>query len=267
MKTKELFFTLAWTIGVATTVCASGAVRQAMTGGTPEERAAILEEQTRRNGGTVRIGGKGKVLIVHRLSSDMAAAVDRPVAMLGRALRIDIERTVASEEFSVDNAEKLVAASGAQAVVFIVDSSLLPPTLIAPEARWAVVNVAPIFAGVEEERRSCRLGVAFLRTACRLLGSDASRFATSCLAPAGTVADFDRLDKCFITVDTMIAMLQYIEHIGLRPYQIKSYRDACEDGDAPAPTNDVQKAIWEKVKADKERGPTNPITIQPPKAK
>ena len=27
----------------------------------------------------------------------------------------------------------------------------------------------------------------------------------------------------------------------------------------PAPTNEYQKAIWEQVKADKERGPTNPI--------
>ena len=44
-----------------------------------------------------------------------------------------------------------------------------------------------------------------------------------------------------------------------------SYHKACEEGWAPAPTNEVQKAIWEQVKADKERGPTNPIKIEPPK--
>ena len=32
-----------------------------------------------------------------------------------------------------------------------------------------------------------------------------------------------------------------------------------------AQTNDVQKAIWEKVQAKKERGPARPITIPPPK--
>jgi hypothetical protein len=29
----------------------------------------------------------------------------------------------------------------------------------------------------------------------------------------------------------------------------------------------MQKAIWEQVKADKERGPTNPIKIPMPKKK
>ena len=29
----------------------------------------------------------------------------------------------------------------------------------------------------------------------------------------------------------------------------------------PAPTNEYQKAICEQVKADKERGPTNPINF------
>ena len=30
-------------------------------------------------------------------------------------------------------------------------------------------------------------------------------------------------------------------------------------------TNEFQKTIWEQAKADGGRGPTNPITIQPPK--
>ena len=46
-----------------------------------------------------------------------------------------------------------------------------------------------------------------------------------------------------------------------------SYKRACIEGWAPAPTNDIQKAIWEQAKADKERGPTNPIKIPPPKKK
>jgi len=46
-----------------------------------------------------------------------------------------------------------------------------------------------------------------------------------------------------------------------------TYRRACHLGWAPPPTNDVQRAIWEKIKAEKERGPTKPITIPPPNAK
>ena len=37
------------------------------------------------------------------------------------------------------------------------------------------------------------------------------------------------------------------------------YRKACEEGWAPQPTNDVQKAIWDKVHAM----PTEPLKIKP----
>ncbi len=44
-------------------------------------------------------------------------------------------------------------------------------------------------------------------------------------------------------------------------------RDACpyqrRRGDTP-PTNEYHRAIWEQVRADKERGPAKPIAIRPP---
>jgi hypothetical protein len=46
-----------------------------------------------------------------------------------------------------------------------------------------------------------------------------------------------------------------------------SYRQACSEGWAPAPTNDAQRVFYEQAKADKERGPTNPIKIPMPKKK
>ena len=42
-----------------------------------------------------------------------------------------------------------------------------------------------------------------------------------------------------------------------------TYRQACIEGWAPAPTNDVQKAIWEKVHSEKERGPSHGLKISP----
>lgn len=55
--------------------------------------------------------------------------------------------------------------------------------------------------------------------------------------------------------------------VGVKMLRFATYRQACRGGWAPPPTNDIQRAIWEQVKADKERGPTNAITIQPPNAK
>ena len=63
------------------------------------------------------------------------------------------------------------------------------------------------------------------------------------------------------------AVLTAAKARAITPVPRTTYRRACYEGWAPAPTNEFQKAIWEKVKADRERGPTTPITIPPPTQK
>lgn len=52
--------------------------------------------------------------------------------------------------------------------------------------------------------------------------------------------------------------------VGFEPAVVATYLTACREGWAPAPTNDFQRAIWERALSEKERGPTNPIRILPP---
>jgi hypothetical protein len=54
---------------------------------------------------------------------------------------------------------------------------------------------------------------------------------------------------------------------GVCPELLAGYRKVMKIGWTLAPTNEYQKAICEQVKADKERGPTNPIKIPMPKKK
>ena len=49
----------------------------------------------------------------------------------------------------------------------------------------------------------------------------------------------------------------------MKPYRLTTYRKACEEGWANPPTNDVQKAIWDKVHAL----PTEPLKIKPEEKK
>ena len=51
---------------------------------------------------------------------------------------------------------------------------------------------------------------------------------------------------------------KYMEKCGVTPLRIATYRQACREGWAPAPTNDVQKAIWDKVHAI----PKSPMKIE-----
>ena len=265
MNRRELAIAALATTTAFATICAA---RSDTSQPTPEERAARQAEYVRMNGGILKIGGEGRVEVLHSLPPDMAKELDAPLAMLRKVLNVEMSLRRRDGGFSVAEAGRLAKEAGGNVTVFVVDDKSLPPTLVAPEERWAAVNVAALMQGAADDAaRSRRLRMAFLRTACRVLGADASKFKTSCLFPAGSVSDLDRLEGGFITVDTMMSMLQYIERVGLKQYRLKTYRDACEDGEAPAPTNDVQRAVWEQVQADKERGPSNPITIQPPNQK
>ncbi len=67
--------------------------------------------------------------------------------------------------------------------------------------------------------------------------------------------------------DPVMRMVNGAMARGIDTVRTDTYRRACQEGWAPAPTNDVQRAIWEQVRADKERGPTKPITISPPNKK
>lgn len=42
-----------------------------------------------------------------------------------------------------------------------------------------------------------------------------------------------------------------------------TYRQACIEGWAAHPTNDVQRVVWKSVINERRRGPTNPIRILP----
>jgi hypothetical protein len=46
--------------------------------------------------------------------------------------------------------------------------------------------------------------------------------------------------------------------MGVTPTLVAHYRQACKQGWAPAPTNDVQRAIWNKV----HELPSDPIKIK-----
>ena len=66
-----------------------------------------------------------------------------------------------------------------------------------------------------------------------------------------------------IPVDMVNYYQEYLKTLGVTTRAVTSYKTACKEGWAPAPTNDVQRAIWDKVHAM----PTAPIKIKPEEKK
>ena len=145
--------------------------------------------------------------------------------------------------------------------LYIIDDDKLPMSLVAPEGRWAFVNVAPLAAGRGEKPQffNARVRKEIARVAGILFGGIGSGYRGNLMSFATSAADLDKRDSERIPADVVMRSSSFLLGIGVRPFRRTSYRRACQEGWAPAPTNDVQKAIWDQV----HQLPTEPIKIKP----
>ena len=145
------------------------------------------------------------------------------------------------------------------AVVFISDSAQ-PPSVIVPEERYAVVNFAKYTTGLklpaDEAKYKRRCARAALKAFVLLCGGGSSRYPGH-VASAQTPQELDFAhDK--LPIDIQDSVKKYLGAAGVTPVKRTIYQRACQEGWAPPPTNDVQRAIWNKVHAI----PDKPITIE-----
>ena len=210
---------------------------------------------------------KGAIVFVDTQSelnpSNITVAIQRLKEHLSRY-------TFKIEKSSSDEPLKLKKKYNANILIVIVNDDKTPPLLSAPDECWAIVNVKRLKEKLNNEfavkkffEPRCRKQI--MRAFACAAGGIGSSFPGNIMS----VSNIPDLDLCeeFMPFDKVSVFKRHMSSVGVLPAKYVSYRKACQEGWAPAPTNDVQKAIWERVKADKERGPTNPIEIPMPKKK
>ena len=144
----------------------------------------------------------------------------------------------------------------ANAAIYIVDDGALPMSLVAMEAHWGVMNVAELEGAKQFDGEFARVAIA-------TLGAGVSQYKVSPMQPVSTPTDLDDIIKPVITMDSGMSMNHNLEKIGVTKSKMTTYLKACQEGWAPEPTNEYQRVIWEKVKAEQSEKPTNPIRILP----
>lgn len=156
---------------------------------------------------------------------------------------------------------------GAKGAIWAVDAPDLPVVLAAAEDGWGILNVKPLLEGASsDEVANVRVARELNRLFGLLNGCCSTMMIPQCvMRPVHSVAGLDALLTSSFSPESYTKISTFMKEAGYLTARRDTYYGACQEGWAPAPTNDVQKAIWEKVKSDKERGPTNPITIPPPK--
>ena len=180
----------------------------------------------------------------------------------GRMSAAEIEAAIAP--FSVRekyNVRLATDGAGATAVLTIIDTPGQPTVLVATEEHWATVNLADIVSDLPGENAKKKFFVSrarklVVKALSLLCGGGSSQFEGN-LMNAAKIRDLDRVDED-VPEDMFDRYEKYLKKLGVTKKETATYRKACKEGWAPQPTNDVQKAIWEKVHAI----PKNPMKIE-----
>lgn len=228
---------------------------------TREEAKARHEKMMmRRYGGVVRKAGSahGRFVFVNAQSRVGDADFKRVMEVIDEKIFLTCEYAKATVAKPWNPSGEIKSLKADMAVV-VVDSDDVPALLTAPEARWAVVNVRPLADGCDGEALSHRVRVEMLR-AFALIGGAAFMQMDPVVMMGNVLSakDLDMIREEGFGVDVAYAISKRLPELGVTPWKETTYKRACEEGWAPAPTNEVQQAIWDKVHAI----PDQPLKIK-----
>lgn len=139
-------------------------------------------------------------------------------------------------------------------VITVSDNETAPSILIAPEAPWAGVNIHAIATdNPKPDVLRARLQKEIWRAFMFVCGAANSSMQPCIMRPILRAKDLDDHPVCQPCPEPINKVMQMANHLGIHEKNVTTYRDACEQGWAPAPTNDVQKKIWEQYKKPETR--------------
>lgn len=219
----------------------------------PADAVTCRERMLRATGGFVDKAAVGKIVVVN---------AQRRIG--GATVRAVVDKLVFQTKFAVEVVDTgafsmFARPEGASAAVVLADDASLPLSVISPEILWGLVNVEKL----GDQNVESRFTKEFVRVTTLAFGGAISQFAGSPLNPTSSAKMLDRYVTDNYTFDCQQAILRNLMVLGMRPFVRTSYRRACEEGWAPAPTNEVQRKIWERVNDARERGPVNAVRIAP----
>ena len=199
-------------------------------------------------------------MAVNTQNAVQEAAFSNVVKRLSDDFNIDI-RLTSGEVPDLKAVPIRLSELNAKGAIWIINDSALPVVLAACENGWAFLNVAQILADTPtEDKIRGRVTRLSNRLFAYIHGAYDSTMMPQCvLKTAHGMEGIDSLVCKDYSPEAFSKISAYLAGAGYKQAKRGTYYDACEEGWAPAPTNDVQKAIWDKV----HQMPTKPIQIVP----
>ena len=162
--------------------------------------------------------------------------------------------------FPVKIVGKDAKIENAGVIVQVNESKTAPALLIAPETAWAGVNVSALATdNPAPDVLKSRIQKEIMRAYLYAAGVGNSEVQPCLMRHIRRAKDLDKYAVMQPGPSAVGPVMNTAGQLGIFERTITTYKDACDEGWAPAPTNATQKAIWEKAhnkKADKA-DPTN----------
>ena len=104
-------------------------------------------------------------------------------------------------------------------------------------------------------RALCASGILSVRTRkelwrafAYLMGAANSTFEHCLMKTVTNLSDLDALKETVVSPEPLGKVMAHAQKLGMKTLRTATYKKASEEGWAPAPTNDIQKAIWDEAK-------------------
>jgi len=213
-----------------------------------EARAAML----RKHGPMVTMRQSGPSILFRNMQAAVSHdVVTNVVENVGKVTRLPFVAEEAEPPKSVDPLELArgaLASEDVGAAVLLVDVKGWPSLLMAPEQSWVIVNVDALREGADAEQLARRVQQQLWRAACFALGAADSRIEKCVMNIVTKPSDLDNLNIAPYP-EYLGKMMQRARVLGMESRRIAPYRKAVEEGWAEAPSDEIEQAIWDEVKA------------------
>lgn len=222
------------------------------------------ERVLKKTGGFVEVEAKGtSVIVVDTRERPAGAPVqfEDVFASLSKT-NVKVERSpLKAGETAFGRAAAALSDGNVGYAIAIVENDTDRGLTVYPEDRIAVINASRYRGGDDPLKPETRLHKEIWRALGFVAGIGYAPFPNDVLQPVFSVAELDGLTYQVMQPMNFQKMYSALSKLGVTRSRRLPYRIAVQEGWAPAPTNDVQKAIWEKVKAEKSEKPSKPIKV------
>ena len=151
------------------------------------------------------------------------------------------------------------------ALVYIYDGAADEPTLVAyPENRITILNVTPLRVG-DANRFRGRYIKELWRALCFAAGGATTGVPMCVMKAVLSVDDLDEMKCAMASPPATSGITQAAPKYGFMTISQMTFYDALKNGYSLKPTNDVQRAVAEKAKKDREealKNPSKPMKIK-----